>query len=187
VDILVTRLEAGVSTRIEWWAVVHGILPGVKVVGLAREADDFLLVSALAAGAMSLHPFDVTPQILRRAVRSAAAGEFDVDPTYAERARTRLATPIAEGWPSLRGSWLGASERAMTVDAASAALTAREVEVLDLVAAGMSNREIAVRLHLSEKTVRNQVSRVLARLGLRSRTQAAIWAAGRRKTGNTKT
>ena len=181
VDVLVTKLEPGVSTRIEWWAVVHGILPGVKVVGLAQEADDFLLVSALAAGVMSLHPVGVTAHTLRRAARRAAAGEFDVDTAYAERARARLAQPIAEGLHHAKRSWLGASEKTVTSGSASASLTAREEEILNLVAAGMSNREIAGWLHLSEKTVRNQVSRVLAQLGLRSRTQAAIWAAGRGK------
>ena len=182
VDVLVTKLRAGVSTRIEWWAVVHATLPGVRVVGILEEADDLLLVAALAAGVMSLHPVGVNAQIVRRAVRRAAAGEFDVDTAYAERARTRMAHLIARGWPHPWQSWLGAGERAATTGSVFTSLTAREEEVLTLVAEGMSNREIAGRLHLSEKTVRNRMSRVLAVLGLRSRTQAAIWAAAQPTT-----
>lgn len=180
VDVLVTKLVGGVSARIEWWAVVHGILPGAKVVGLVEDADDFLLVGALAAGVLALHPVGVSAQILRRSVRCAAAGEFDVDVSFAERTRTRLAQALDGGWRHSVRSWLGASETG-TSCIGSAPLTAREEDVLRLVAAGMSNREIAGSLHLSEKTVRNQVSQILDKLDVRSRTQAAVWAAGRGK------
>jgi DNA-binding NarL/FixJ family response regulator len=61
-------------------------------------------------------------------------------------------------------------------------LTAVELRVLHLVAAGLTNRQIASRLHLSEKTVKNYVSHVLAKLGLQSRTQAAVYAVEHRGT-----
>jgi len=183
VDILLTKLKAGHATTIEWWAVIHGILPGVRVVGILEEPDDILLVTALAAGVMSLHPVGVTAQTLRRAVRKAAEGEFDIDGGYADRARTRLVHPIESGWGYFWQRWFDMANGTGTSATALVTLTPREEKILGLVAAGMSNREIAAWLHLSEKTVRNQVSRVLGQLGLRSRTQAAIWAAGRGKAG----
>jgi len=135
--------------------------PSCRVVMLTTFDDEEYVVQALRAGASGYLLKDRPAAELAAAVRLASAGVVQFDPAAAarlssvlDRVRPAGATPV-EGAP---------------------ALTAREVDVLRHLAAGLTNREIAARLYLSEGTVKNHVSRILERLGLRDRTQAAIYA-----------
>lgn len=132
--------------------------PRSAVVVLTSYGDDSHLFPALAAGARSYLLKDVGPHDLAAGVRRAAAGEAVLAPAVAARV-------IAE----LHAGRPGRSDPA-------AALSAREVEVLRLVADGHPNAEIARRLFISEKTVKSHVSNVLAKLHLADRTQAAAYA-----------
>jgi DNA-binding NarL/FixJ family response regulator len=125
-------------------------LPGCRVVMLTTFDDDDYVTRALRAGATGYLLKDLGAADLAAAVRLTHAG---VAPLAAGVA-ARLAAPPAE----------------------QGVLTAREVEILRLVAKGATNREIGRVLFVSEGTVKNHVSRVLGRLGLRDRTQAAIYA-----------
>jgi DNA-binding NarL/FixJ family response regulator len=125
--------------------------------------DEEYVVQALRAGASGYLLKDRPAAELADAVRLARAGVVQFDPAAAARLVSALGRP-AETPPE---------------DPASQSLTGREREVLRLVATGATNREIAERLYLSEGTVKNHISRILGRLGLRDRTQAAIYARDR--------
>jgi DNA-binding NarL/FixJ family response regulator len=135
-----------------------------RVIVLTSFLDDERLMPALAAGAAGYLLKDVEPSELARAVRSACAGEALIDPTVAARLLHQLSAP---------GPAADGLER----------LTRREREVLDLIVTGHSNKRIALALQISEKTVKAHVGRVLAKLGVADRTQAAVLAVRRGLTG----
>ena len=118
---------------------------------------------ALRAGARGYISKDVDPAALATAVRAVAAGHVLLGPQVA----AALVAQAAHG--SAGGSGSAGEQR-------TPQLTAREREVLELIAAGRSNREIARTLKLAEKTVKTHVSNVLMKLGVADRTQAALWA-----------
>jgi DNA-binding NarL/FixJ family response regulator len=127
--------------------------------------DEELVVRALRAGAAGYLLKDLPARELAEAVRLAHAGVAQFDPAALARLVAVLdRSLLAEG---LSGG---------AATPAGGPLTAREVEVLRQLAVGSTNREIAARLYLSEGTVKNHVSRILWRLGLRDRVQAAIYA-----------
>jgi DNA-binding NarL/FixJ family response regulator len=116
---------------------------------------------ALRAGARGYISKDVDPAALATAVRAVAAGHVLLGPQVAE---ALVAQAGAASAANLAGEPQGPQ------------LTAREREVLEQIAAGRSNREIAKSLQLAEKTVKTHVSNVLMKLGVADRTQAALWA-----------
>ncbi len=133
--------------------------PETKVVMLTSYADEELVVRAIRAGAVGYVLKQVGNEELLRAVRAAAKGESVLDPATTSRllARVRELEQQAE-------------------DDALRDLTDREVQILAEVARGRSNAEIAAQLHLSEKTVRNYISTMLEKLGLRNRVELATFA-----------
>jgi DNA-binding NarL/FixJ family response regulator len=145
-------------------------LPGCRVVMLTTFDDEEYVVRALHAGAAGYLLKDLPAAELAGAVRLAHAGIAQFGPQATGRlaaalARQREIPDSAPGRPADGGP--------------PVQLTARETDVLRLVARGATNREIASRLFLSQGTVKNHLSRILARLGLRDRTQAAIYARDR--------
>ena len=137
-------------------------LAGVKVVILTTFESDEYVYQALRAGASGFLVKDTEPEDLIRAVRVVARGEALLSPSVTRRLITSLAT---------------GPQRAPTVlNPSLSRLTEREREVLSLVAEGLSNEEIAGRLFVSEATVKTHVGRVLAKLGLRDRVQAVVFA-----------
>jgi DNA-binding NarL/FixJ family response regulator len=137
-------------------------LPGHKVLILTTFGLDDYIVDALRAGASGFILKDVPAEELVRAVRVVAAGDALLSPEVTrrllDRVGRRLPAPVA-GQPD-----------------ALAELTDREREVLELLARGLSNSEIANALVVGEATVKTHVSRVLAKLGLRDRVQAVVLA-----------
>jgi two-component system, NarL family, response regulator LiaR len=155
-DLVMPRLD-GVRAMRELRARV----PRARVIVLTSFLDDDRLLPAIRAGAAGYLLKNVEPSELARAVRAADAGEALIDPAVA----ARLVDALADG-----------EERD------EQPLTAREQEVLDLVARGYANKRIALELGIAEKTVKTHVGHVLAKLGVADRTQAALYAtrAGRR-------
>jgi two-component system, NarL family, response regulator LiaR len=137
-------------------------MPEVRVIVLTSFLDDDRLLPAVQAGAAGYLLKDVEPSELARAVRAAHAGEALLDPAVA----ARLVEAIADGQATA-----AAEERER--------LTRRELEVLELIAEGRSNKRIAFELGISEKTVKAHVGRLLAKLGVTDRTQAALLAVRR--------
>jgi DNA-binding NarL/FixJ family response regulator len=140
-------------------AVLSRRAPNCRVVMLTTFDDEEYVVQALRAGAAGYLLKDLPAAKLAEAVRLAHAGVTQLDHTAARHVAAALSTRPAPP--------------------PTDALTGRETEVLRLIAAGATNREIATRLFLSEGTVKNHISRILGRLGLRDRTQAAIYARDR--------
>ncbi len=127
--------------------------PGVPVVVLTSFSDRPRIMDALDAGAVGYLLKDADPDELVRGVHSAAAGHAPLDP---RAAREVLAAHRSPG--------------------RAAALSTREADVLRLVAAGHPNKVIALRLGISDKTVKNHLSAVFQKIGVTDRTQAALWA-----------
>lgn len=159
-DVVLMDVRMPTMDGIEAVTILRVRAPDCRVVMLTTFDDEEYVVRALRAGASGYLLKDRPARELAAAVRLAHAGVVQFDPAAAARLAAALGRPT--GAPPL--------------DQAGHELTTREVEVLRLVATGSTNREIAERLYLSEGTVKNHVSRILGRLGLRDRTQAAIFA-----------
>lgn len=136
-------------------------LRGHRVIILTTFDHDEYVVEALRAGASGFLLKDAPPEELVRAVRVVAAGDALLAPTVTRRLLDRVVAQLAV---------------APTPDPQLGQLTEREREVLQLVARGRSNGEIAAELHLSETTVKTHVSHVLVKLDLRDRVQAVVLA-----------
>ncbi|MGW5334652.1 response regulator [Streptomyces bauhiniae] len=132
-----------------------------KVIVLTTYDDDSYVHSALRMGASGFLLKSVPPEEMIAAIRIAARGDTIIDPSVTRRLSTRFADSIAPP----------ASHPALD------RLTAREHSVLLLLAQAHSNMEIARRLGVGDETIKTHVSRILAKLGLRDRTQAVVYAA----------
>ena len=134
--------------------------PGVRVLALTTFDDDEDVFAALRAGAVGYLLKDVTSDRLVEALLAAARGESVLQPSVAARVVARFAGMPDDAGPRPQPLVVPLSER--------------ELEVLRLLGDGCSNREIATSLFLAEGTVKNHVTNVLAKLGARDRTQAAL-------------
>ena len=140
--------------------------PSTRVVVLTTYADDESIIGALQAGALGYLTKDATRAEIGRAILAAADGHAVLDPGVQRRllsAATR--TPGAPALAAPSGDPGGVDD-----------LTPREADVLRLIAAGQSNREIARTLYVSEATVKTHVNRIFAKTGSRDRTQAMRYA-----------
>jgi DNA-binding NarL/FixJ family response regulator len=138
--------------------------PRTQVVVLTTYSDDDSIIGALQAGALGYLTKDATRAEIGRAVLAAAAGQAVLDPGVQQRLLSAAARAAA-----LR-------DAEPPDDQAEGDLTPRESEVLRLIAAGRSNREIAKALFLSEATVKTHVNRIFAKTGSRDRSQAVRYA-----------
>jgi DNA-binding NarL/FixJ family response regulator len=155
VAILDGRLPDG--SGIDVCREVRSVDPTIGTLILTSYDDDEALFAAILAGASGYVLKQVRGNDFIETVRRVAAGQSTLDPSVTARVLERLRNgPRAD--PELDS------------------LSAQELRVLDLISTGLTNREIAEQMNLAEKTVKNYVSSVLAKLGLRSRTQAAIFA-----------
>ena len=138
---------------------IKQVSPRTQIIILTSFHEDAQIVPAIQAGALSYLLKDVTPPELIAAVRKACHGEVVLHPRVASRLMLYLKQEdsLAEDQPLIN-------------------LSKREIEVLHLIAEGISNHEIAGRLFISEKTVKSHVSNILAKLHLSDRTQAAVYA-----------
>jgi DNA-binding NarL/FixJ family response regulator len=155
-DVVVMDLQMSPVDGIESTRRIRARYDDVEVVVLTSYADDELVRAALDAGASGYVLKDADADEVAVAVRAAHRGELQLDPVVARRLMSSL----------------GAAARGE----ATGDLTARELDVLRLVGAGRANKEIAARLGISERTARTHVSNILGKLGVTSRTQAALWA-----------
>ena len=150
----------------------RGDLPRILI--LTTFDDDQYVFDALKAGAAGYVLKDLPAADLAAAIRTVHAGGVHLDPAVASKVVAEFsrlhATPSAT--PAAAAPGPASAQSGVPVEE----LTPREREVLRLLATGASNREIGESLFISEGTVKNHISNILGRLGLRDRTQAAIWA-----------
>jgi DNA-binding NarL/FixJ family response regulator len=155
-DLRMPRLD-GVGAIREILASV----PDTRVLVLTTYADDHFLFPALDAGARGYLTKEATAEEIEHAIRAVMAGETHLDPAVQERL---VSAALAHDPPAADASELPDE------------LTPREVEVLKLIAAGLSNREIAEKLVLSNATVKTHVNRIFYKTGARDRAQAVRYA-----------
>lgn len=155
VAVLDARLRDG--SGIEVCRAVRSVDPGIKALILTSYDDDEALFAAIMAGASGYVLKEIKSSDLVRAIRHVADGHSLIDPALTLRVLERVRNPPATA-PEL------------------AQLTEQELKLLGHIAEGLTNRQIGERMFLAEKTVKNYVSTILAKLGVERRTQAAVLA-----------
>jgi DNA-binding NarL/FixJ family response regulator len=133
---------------------IRATLPDIEVLAVTSVLEDTAVIRAIRAGAIGYMLKDTQADELCRAIKAAAAGQVQLSPEAASRLLREVRAPESPE-----------------------ALTDRETDVLRLLARGLANKEIAQQLSIGEKTVKTHVSHILAKLGVASRTQAALYAA----------
>jgi DNA-binding NarL/FixJ family response regulator len=156
-DIRMPEIDGLEATR----RILTGATSEPRVIILTTFDLDHYVYAALSAGASGFLLKDVTPEHLVAAVRMVRSGDALLAPAITRRLVERFA---------------GRSADTAAIHRDLSALTPRELEVLRLLAQGLSNAELAGHLHLSEATVKTHVARILAKLGLRDRVQAVVVA-----------
>jgi DNA-binding NarL/FixJ family response regulator len=155
-DVVLMDMLMPVMDGIEATKAIRGSMPDTEVIALTSVLEDAAVVGAIKAGAIGYLLKDTQSDELRRAIKAAAEGQVQLSPQAAARLMREVRTPEV---------------------AAPDALTERENDVLKLLAKGKANKEIARDLIIGEKTVKTHVSNILLKLGVQSRTQAALYAA----------
>jgi len=161
-DVLLVDLRMPRCDGVEATRRVRAEYPGTEVVVLTTYADDESVLGALQAGARGYLTKDADAEAIARALHAAAAGQSTMDGDV----QRRLIEAATRGRPKPQ------DRTAELVEG----LTAREIEVLRLIAAGLSNTEIARKLVVSEATVKTHVNHVFAKANLRDRAQAVAYA-----------
>ena len=159
-DVVVLDVRLPDGNGIDLCREVRSAFPEVRCIILTAYDDDEASRSAVFAGASGYVLKDIRGQRLVDSIRRIGAGEMLLRPDVTRRVVADLIAPSTPSMPEL---------------------SLRERQVLDLIAEGMTNRQIGERLELAEKTVKNYVSGLLAKLGMERRTQAAVFGASVKK------
>lgn len=154
-DLILIDIDGGIDLS-EAVRVSRAAAPTVKICALSMHLQPDVMQRCLNTGVDGYLVKDLTPNEFLHAIKSVAAGETYVDPRIAGRLLRRRSS--SNRFPD------------------PCDLSAREIEVVRLIVAGMSNKEISASLHLSEKTIKNHVSRIFTKFNCTARTQAAVFA-----------
>mgnify|MGYP001793858588 CR=1 FL=1 len=157
-DVILMDINMPVLDGVSATKAIRQALPDTKVLILTAFEDDEHLVAAMRRGAAGYVLKNTPPEDFVCIIRAAHKGYLQIGPSLSRQLCQQLKPLSAVKKPTIRKG-----------------ITPREQEVLNLVAEGASNREIANMLHIAEKTVKNHVSSLLSRVGVRDRTQLALW------------
>ncbi len=161
-DVVLMDIYMPVMDGVTATKIISERFSGVKVLVLTTFDEDEYVADALRCGAMGYLLKDMPTEELAGAIRTVSKGYTQIGPGLVEKIMAKLTVSTPSTPPSLPPGW---SE-----------LTPREKEILKLIAAGLTNKEIAKTLFITEGTVKNHVTNILHRLNVRARTQAAILA-----------
>ena len=153
-DVILMDLMMPVMDGITAIGILRRDLPDIEIIALTSVLEDAAVFNAMRAGATGYLLKDTEAEELCRAIKAAAAGQVQLSPQAAARLLREVPAPDSPEQ-----------------------LTGRETDVLRLVAQGLANKQIALELSIGEKTVKTHVSNILSKLGVVSRTQAALYAA----------
>lgn len=153
-DVILMDLLMPVMDGVTAIGILRKELPDTEIIALTSVLEDNAVMGAMRAGAIGYLLKDTAAEELIRAIKAAAEGQVQLSPRVAERLFREIRAPES---PEI--------------------LTERETDVLRLLASGLSNKQIAAQLVIGEKTVKTHVSNILSKLGVSSRTQAALHAA----------
>ena len=153
-DVVLMDIAIPLLNGVEAIAEIHEMWPEIAIIAFTATVDGAVVNAAFAAGAMGYLLKDVTPEVLISSVRSVLQGGLPLSPMVAAHLFTVTRSPSG------------------VYDT----LSPRERQILDMIANGDHNKEIALALGISDKTVRVHCSRLFLRLGVTDRTQAAVWA-----------
>jgi DNA-binding NarL/FixJ family response regulator len=159
-QVAVLDVQLGDGTGIEVAREIRSSHPEVRCLMLTSFTDDEALLDSIVAGAAGYVLKQVRGNDLLESIRKVAAGQSLLDPALTTKVLDRM-------------------RQGPTEDDKVATLSPQERKILDLLAEGLTNRQIAERLHLAEKTVKNYVSNLLSKMGMARRTEAAVYAARR--------
>lgn len=165
IDIRMPRMDGLTAIK-----AIKSRWPDSRILILTTFDDTDLIYAGLRAGALGYQLKDITAEQLANAVRAAARGEVLLQPEIAGKVIAGL-NPSPAPKPAPKAPLPPTADRLYVED-----LTEREREILKLVAQGASNRQIGETLFITEGTVKNHMSNILSKLGLRDRTQAALYA-----------
>jgi NarL family two-component system response regulator LiaR len=153
-DVILMDLLMPGMNGVEATAIIRQEMPDTEIIALTSVLEDSSVIGAVRAGAIGYLLKDTDGPELIHAIKAASAGQVQLSPKAAARLMREIRAPESP-------------EK----------LTERETDVLRLLAQGMANKEIAQQLVIGEKTVKTHVSNILSKLGVASRTQAALYAA----------
>jgi len=162
-DVVLMDIRMPVMDGVEAIRQLRAAWPDARVIILTTFDDDAYVFDGLRAGALGYLLKDVSGDELADAIRTVAAGGALIDPSVTRKVVAEFAR-------------LGNNAPARRTPTLPDPLTDREIEILRHLAEGLSNREIAARLYLAEGTVKNYVSNIFNKIGVRDRTQAALRA-----------
>ena len=157
-DVAIVDVRLPDGNGVEVCREIRSTYPEIQCLVLTSFADDEALFDAIMAGAAGYLLKQIKENDLVDAIRRVASGQSLLDPEVTARVLERLRRPPQ-------------------IDARVAALTEQERRILELIAEGLTNRQIGERIFLAEKTVKNYVSSLLAKLGMERRTEAAVFGA----------
>ena len=189
VDVLLMNLDNPRMAHLRDWSLLRALLPDVRIAGLTDGRDDRVLEAAVAGGVVALQRVQAEPVVISRAARRAAEGLPDFDAGLMERLKMVLMQPADEQFPDAQpGAQASLLEGMRTEghgeparrneqeDAVVESLSAREMQVLRLMARGMDNKQIASRLKVSVSTTKYHIGNIYSKMGVRSRVRAVLTA-----------
>ena len=157
-DIVLMDLVMPEMDGIEATHKICGSYPDVKVIVLTSFTEDEKVFAAIKTGAVGYLLKDISPPDLAKAIQAVHSGETSLHPEITKKLMNQFVSPKSD------------------IEITPDELTPREMEVLQLIAQGLSNKELAKKLTISEKTVKTHLSSIFSKLHLSDRTQAAIYA-----------
>lgn len=161
-DVVLMDISMPVMDGVTATAQIYHSLPQTKVLILTVHTNDEHLLEAMQQGAAGYFLKNTPPEDVLPIIQATQKGYLQIGPSLGQKLLQQLKPPAPK---------VGAA----IAPQPSLGITPREQEVLGLIVEGASNREIAQVLHITEKTVKNHVSSLLSRVGLRDRTQLALW------------